>query len=242
VWKNVTVSVLQSYAQIDQARANLLSRGLAWRTTVVKKILRRLGLLSTEQQIGDVVKSWDVLKTAEFAEKYVGKRAAVLDIGAFASEILIVLHRLGFQDLTGIDLNPAIGEMPYADRIRYKIGDFMKAPFADASFELITSISVIEHGYRPRELLKEVSRLLKPAGYFVASFDYWPEKIDTEGVRIFGLDWRIFSKGEVEELIGLAGSYGLKPHGSVDLASEQRPINYFDRRYTFAWLVLQKSG
>jgi len=56
------------------------------------------------------------------------------------------------------------------------------------------------------------------------------------------MDWRIFSKSEVEELIRTAGSYGLHPHGAMDLDADQKPIAFFDRSYTFAWLVLQKAG
>jgi len=198
--------------------------------------------LLSRQEIGDALKSWDVLHTADFAVKYVKKNEPVLDIGAFASEIPIILHRLGFTDLSGVDLNPAVRKMPYADKIRYSVSDFLKTPFANDSFSLITAISVIEHGFRPRELLEEMSRLLKPGGFFVASFDYWPEKISTEGIQMFGMDWRIFSKSEVEEMIQTAGSYGLGPQGAIDLDADQKPITFFDRSYTFAWLALQKAG
>ena len=238
----MTAKVLRKYSEIAEGRANLLTRGLAWQTSLGKKWLSKLGLLRTHQDIGDRIKSWDVLRTAEFALQHVGKQEAILDIGTFSCEIPIVLHRLGFSDLSGIDLNPGITAMPYADKIHYRIGNFLESPFPDGSFALVTAISVIEHGYRPKELLKEVSRLLRPGGFFVASFDYWPEKISTDGIRIFGMDWRIFSKDEVSELIQIAGSYGLTPQGPLDFATEERPIRYFDRSYTFAWLVLKKSG
>src|SRR5574342_218425 len=104
----MSISVLRTEAQIAEARANLESRNLAWRTSYAKKLLRRIGLLRTHQDIGDSVKSWDVLQTAEFASRHLRKDDPVLDIGAFASEILIVLHRLGCSNLSGIDLNPAI--------------------------------------------------------------------------------------------------------------------------------------
>ena len=237
----MTALVLRTRAQIIEARANLVSRDLAWRTNYLAKWLRRMRLLS-RQEIGDALKSWDVLHTADFAVKYVKKNEPVLDIGAFASEIPIILHRLGFTDLSGVDLNPAVRKMPYADKIRYSVSDFLKTPFANDSFSLITAISVIEHGFRPRELLEEMSRLLKPGGFFVASFDYWPEKISTEGIQMFGMDWRIFSKSEVEELIRTARSYGLTPHGAIDLDADQKPISFFERSYTFAWLALQKTG
>ena len=238
----MSASVLQTSSQISLARANLESRNLAWKTSHLRKLLRWLGLLRTHQEIGDPLKSWDVLQTAEFASKHLRTDEAILDIGAFSSEILIVLHRLGFSNLNGIDLNPAVTAMPYADKIRYRIGNFMEAPFANGSFALITAISVIEHGYRPDELLKEIARLLKPGGFFVTSFDYWPEKISTEGVRIFDMDWRIFSKEEVDDLVRVAASYGLIPQGPLDLAAKERPVGHADRSYTFAWLVLKKSG
>ena len=237
----MTALVLRTRAQIIEARANLVSRDLAWRTNYLAKWLRRMRLLS-RQEIGDALKSWDVLHTADFAVKYVKKNEPVLDIGAFASEIPIILHRLGFTDLSGVDLNPAVRRMPYADKIRYSVSDFLKTPFANDSFSLITAISVIEHGFRPRALFEEIGRLLKPGGFFVASFDYWPEKISTEGIQMFGMDWRIFSKSEVEEMIQTAGSYGLRPQGAIDLDADQKPITFFDRSYTFAWLALQKAG
>jgi len=233
--------VLRTRVQILEARANLVSRDLAWRTGYLEKFLRKMRLL-TRQEIGDVLKSWDVSQTADFAVKHVKRNEPVLDIGAFASEIPIILHRLGFTDLSGVDLNPAVKTMPYADKIRYSVGDFLKTPFPSESFSLITAISVIEHGFRPKELLREVARLLRPAGYFVASFDFWPEKINTEGIQMFGMDWRIFSKDEVAELIRAARSYGLSPHGTIDLEVDQKPITFLERSYTFAWLALKKAG
>src|SRR5262245_1394733 len=237
----MAASVLRTHSQILEARRTLLARNLGWRSAPLARLLRKMRLLRT-QEIGDALKSWDVLQTAEFAERHLAKDQSVLDIGAFASEIPIVLHRMGFSHVSGVDLNPAVEKMPYADKIRYRVSDFLKTPFESGSFSLVTAISVIEHGFRPKELFSEISRLLKPGGYFVASFDYWPEKISTEGIRMFGMDWRIFSKGEVEDLIRTAGAHGLVPEGAIDLDAEERPINFFGRSYTFAWLALRKSA
>ena len=164
-----------------------------------------------------------------------------MDIGAYSSEILPVLHRMKYSNLTGVDLNPRIKEMPFANTIRYEVADFMATPFSDASFGAITAISVIEHGFQSERLLREISRLLRPGGYFLASFDYWPEKVDTTGMDIFGMDWRIFSKAEVFDFIDEAQAYGLFPCCEIDLEAGEKVIHWGGKDYTFAWLALRKS-
>jgi SAM-dependent methyltransferase len=117
----------------------------------------------------------------------------------------------------------------------------MHTPFSNESFDIITAISVIEHGYQGHALLRELSRLLRPGGYFVASFDYWPEKINSDGIKIFGMDWRIFSAEEVRTFIEEAAKYDLVPPGDISLDSAEKPIRSAERDYTFAWLVLRKT-
>jgi SAM-dependent methyltransferase len=147
-----------------------------------------------------------------------------------------------YSNLTGVDLNPRIREMPFADPIRYEVADLMATPFSDGSFGAITAISVIEHGFRSERLLREISRLLRPGGYFTASFDYWPEKVDTTGMDIFGMDWRIFSKAEVLAFIEEARAYGLSSCGEIDLEAEEKVIHWGGKDYTFAWLALRKAA
>lgn len=237
----MTMSVLQHKAQIASARAKLGRRGLSALDSPVYRTLSRLRLRS-RPVIGDRVKSWDVLNSVEFIERNVPKGGAILDIGAYASEILSVLFRLGYRDLTGVDLNPQLKKSPHAEFIRYEVCNFMQTPFADAMFDAMTSISVIEHGLESERLLREASRLLKPGGFFIASFDYWPEKIDTRGQQFFGLDWLIFSAEDVKAFVSEARSFGLSPYGPMNLDAAEQPIECGSHRYTFGWLVLRKSG
>jgi SAM-dependent methyltransferase len=233
--------VLQTHLQIRHARVELRRRGLSFADGALRRVLRRLRL-APGVSLGDTRKSWDILRTAQFIERHLGPAAPILDIGAHASEILCVLHRLGYTDLTGIDLNPAVTEMPHADVIRYCVGDFTQTSFADASFDAVTAVSVIEHGFRPGALLGEVSRILRPGGYFVASFDYWPEKLDTTGIRPFDMDWCIFSRDDVLALATDATRFGLRPTGPLALDATSPVIDWGGRRYSFAWLALRKSG
>ncbi len=235
----MTAKVLKSNAGIDVARVELRRRRLSCISARPLRLMRRRGWLRGVN-VGDHVKSWDVLSTARFIQENVPLDAPILDMGAYASEILCVLHRLNYSALTGVDLNTGLNQMPYADSIRYEISDFMETPFPDESFAAITSISVIEHGFQAQKLLREVSRLLRPGGYFVASFDYWPDKIDTTGIKIFGMDWKIFSRAEVLDMISEAQTYDLTPPGELSLDAHEQTIETLAKGYTFAWLVLQK--
>lgn len=234
------MKVLKNETQISDARQDLIKMGVSGLATPLRSLLRRFSLIN-EIVLGDQVKSWDVLETLEFINRHTSKNAPILDIGCYASEILIALHKLGYKNLTGADLNPDLKKMPSQREIRYEVTNFMQTPFVDNSFEVITSISVIEHGFDGHALLKEMSRLLKPGGYFISSFDYWPEKIDTTGTKFFGMDWMIFSKQDVENLITLALDYGFAPFGELNYEAEEAPIECGGKKYSFGWLVLQKS-
>ncbi|MCX5699153.1 MAG: class I SAM-dependent methyltransferase [Candidatus Omnitrophica bacterium] len=235
----LAMKVLQDKLQISKARQELIKKGISFVDSPLKLLIRRLKLISSIA-IGDMLKSWDVLSSLDFVERNVQKNESILDIGCYASELIVALHKLGYSNLTGVDLNVNLRKMPYQDFIRYEINDFMRTSFVDASFKAITSISVIEHGFDEELLLKEVSRLLKPSGYFIASFDYWPEKIDTKGIRLFGMDWNIFSKDEIVGFIAKAAGYGLLPAGDIMYSVKDKPIDCQEKQYTFAWLVLRK--
>lgn len=238
----MSVKVLRHKHEIQDARNELLRSGISALTggRLMDRIFNRLKLKKV-LPVGNILKSWDVLTTANFIREHVPAAAPVLDIGACFSEIICVLHRMKYTALSGIDLNPDIVSMPYAKEIRYEVGDFMRTPFPDKAFAAITAVSVIEHGFRSGALLKEISRLLMPGGFFVASFDYWPEKIDTTGCKMFDTDWRIFSREEVLAFIEEAKGYGLSACGPVDLEAEEALIEVSGKNYTFGWIALQKS-
>jgi SAM-dependent methyltransferase len=241
----MTAKVLRSPEEIATARLRLEARGMS--ALRGSRLWRRIaGLLpaagAIRPPVGDRLKSWDLLATLEWIEGNFAKDDPVLDLGCYGSELLPALWRLGFRRLAGIDLQRGVDRMPHAGAIDYVRGDFLAAPFAEASFAAITAISAIEHGYDAEALFREVARLLRPRGAFLASFDYWPEKIDTSNMPLFGLDWRIFSRAEVDELLAVARGHGLEPVGALDLDPTEPVIEWGGRWYTFAWMVLRKSA
>jgi SAM-dependent methyltransferase len=237
----MSLRVLRNKADIAAARRALIERKASALDCSLTRFLRRLRLVSGIS-VGDDLKSWDVLATLEFLEKNVGKDQPILDIGCYASEIIVALKKSGFSNLSGVDLNPDLERMPYANTVRYKKADFQETGFNDASFSAITSISVIEHGLNATALLKETSRLLKTGGYFVASFDYWPEKIDTTGIEFFGMDWLIFSREDILDFVQKAKACGLTPVDDLSFDGEEKPIECAGKHYTFGWLVLRKDA
>lgn len=204
------------------------------------RLMTRVGLSGRLR--GDLLKSWDVWKTACFLEDNVDLDAAIVDLGAYHSEILPVLLRMGFTKLHGVDLNPELAGEPYHRQIAYSVADFYNTPYEAASIAALTSISAIEHGHDPTALLSEVSRLLRPGGYFIGSTDYWPTKVDTTGIDILGMSWTIFSAAELRRLFDAAEPFGLHPFGSLDFAAGDPVVHYGGRDYTFAWFVLRKIG
>ena len=236
----MSLQVLASRQQIIEGRRALRRRRLSCATPAWKGWLLR-HRIGGGIKVGDELKSWDVLQTAEFIGRAVPRDAPVIDIGAYASEMPPVLHRMGYRRISALDLNPDIARMPHAEAIDYRVGDFLRAPYAAASFKAITAISVIEHGFDAGALVAELYRLLQPGGYFVASFDYWPEKIPTSDIRMFGMSWTIFSREDVQQFLAQAARSGLVPCGSMTFDAAERPVSCEGRHYTFAWLALQRA-
>jgi SAM-dependent methyltransferase len=235
----MSLEVLANSVDNLRARAEIRRRGLDFVTPWFAKVLHKTRIVRGVN-VGLLRKSWDVLRTLQFIEQHIGKATRILDLGAYGSEVLYSLNKMGFANLTGIDLNPALTQMPYRQNIKYVTGDFTHTAFPSETFGAVTAISVLEHGFCGPKVFREASRILKPGGYLIGSTDYWPEKVDTSGVVVYDLDWTIFSKGELLNLIEEAGNHGLVPVGQLNFEASEPTVRWFKRDYTFAWFAFQK--
>jgi len=243
-------AVLQRRSEIDAAARELERRGLLPdRPGPAPRAVARLGRILGRSNpavdlFPDPIKSWDVLRTIEAVSSSVKRGDPVLDVGSVASAVLPCLHALGYSSLTGIDLDERVRSMFHADEIEYAVEDLTQTSRPDGSFAAVTAVSVIEHGVEDEALLAEVARLLRPGGIFVFSTDYWPRKVRTDGMQLFGLPWRIFSADEVEELLERAARRGLSPtsdpRSSLREVSEPT-IRFAGRSYTFLYGALVRA-
>lgn len=240
------IRVLPSLEAVTQARVELTARGIdhahpkqlrrAWPV----RLLWRAGLLP-RPFVPDPVKSWDVLMAVEALTLNDGRSAGILDLGCKNSAICPCLAALGFTNLHGIDLDRSVRRQPTFGPIRWHVGNFYNCPFSDCTFDAIVAISTIEHGLDLARLTKEIGRLLVPGGLFVFSIDYHQSKLETSGLRPYGLEWTVFSQDDVMQLLGLFREHGLMPAGDLRFDQQESPIRWMGLAYTFLFGVLQKA-
>lgn len=152
---------------------------------------------STEQALDRLPEAFDRVailrrRFAQFVDLSPGAR--VLDIGA-----ALGLH-LAAWNLSGYE---AVGVEPWADAVSasreieretgasFEIvqGEGEHLPFPDASFDLVTAISVLEHTRDPERVFAEARRVLRPSGafYFSTTSAVCPRQAE---IRLFvGFPW-----------------------------------------------------
>jgi len=94
---------------------------------------------------------------------------SVLEVGCGAGVDLVRFAR-GGADVTGVDLSAAAIELARKNfeqqhlRGRFEVADGEALPFADDTFDLVFAHGVVQYTPRPRTLIEECRRVLKPGG------------------------------------------------------------------------------
>jgi SAM-dependent methyltransferase len=200
----------------------------------------------------DPLKNWDLSQIVEMIE-LLPRSVRILDAGCSESQcsVLRCLRRKGFQHLDGMDLHIStddriqqaygmLKERRPKPPFRLWRGDITATKFDDAAFNAIVCLSVIEHGLEIRSFLKEMNRILKPGGVLYISTDYWPEKIESGGVKPWGLDWTVFCHEEIAEIVRAARDVGLTAQDPEIPKAGVPLVKWSGRAYTFLSMVLTK--
>lgn len=109
---------------------------------------------------------WDDRLLREAVLRELDSTKDLLDLGAGAG----IVPEMNFKGLArrvcGVDPDPRVAENPYLDEGRVGLGESI--PYADASFDVVVSDNVLEHLDHPLDVFREVRRVLRPGGVFLA--------------------------------------------------------------------------
>lgn len=119
----------------------------------------------------------------------------------------------------------------YGSNVHYHLSRGEQLPFADATFDVVTCVSVLEHITPGNDLLTlwEIARVLKPGGALLITFDVSPdpiESVDTDAKidqRSVAAPFTMRTAGEL--LTQLSQLFAVSP---ADLPAELQTITWDD--------------
>lgn len=147
----------------------------------------------------------------------IGRPRTVLDVGCGAGVNGMVARRAG-ADVFGIESEPQLAER--AARVLNGVlpvdpedDDAVRSALGDRRFDLILMPDILERCADPAEMVTRFAHYLAPEGRLAASAfnrSAWPVRLGADSPRIgyatsSGAHPRMFSKRQVEDLIGNAG-------------------------------------
>ena len=150
----------------------------------------------------DPIRNWSRIWEYPFvsclAEKLVKNGSKVLDVGSGTTFFPFYLAQINNFDLYALDNDPKhnshFSACCRAVRQKLKLHDLIPVPvMASAectrlksdSFDLVYSISVLEHVPDPLLVIEEIYRLLKPGGYLIVTLDVaYPLGVKSDGLQV----------------------------------------------------------
>jgi SAM-dependent methyltransferase len=95
-----------------------------------------------------------------------GEQSLVLEVGAGRGVVTGLDWRAEKRRIIGVDLDPRVSSHPFLDEaVR---GDVFSLPFPGGTFDAAVSVFLMEHLADPLGALKEIYRVLKPGGIYLA--------------------------------------------------------------------------
>lgn len=220
---------------------------------------RSLGLCP----LPDPRKYWDNMLALETLEQRGLERSApIVDLGCRSGILVTWLDQVGYRQLHGCDLRYPLPPLKAAlrrrqiatvfaglraairHRTRMRQARVERTGFPSRFFAAATCMSVIEHGVDLERFCAECARLLRPGGVLVVSTDYWPERIDTRGLKRFSATERpdlIVDRAGALEFCAIAERHQLHVVGDLELDADDPIIVSDGFRFTFLFMVFERA-
>ena len=195
----------------------------------------------------DETKNWDLAKFVTCLNSFDKKVDRILDAGCgVAAHVAVASSKLGFENVYACDIKRN-DFLKRTKVLEFSLQDVCKTNYEDSYFSFISSLSVIEHLFSPKDHIAEMARVLRPGGELLITTDYWPIKLYTGDIFPYGGDQPpmcVFSSDEVQELVEFAGRQGLSLVGELNLAAQNKVCTWerVGKQYTFLFLRFRKRS
>lgn len=166
----------QSFRKIEVDSAMLVDYGFvnyASTKYIADPVSLNLDTYSSKKAV-DFYTQTELQDAEKLAFRFLKSPGSILDVGCGTGRTSIWLHNRGFS-VTGIDISePMISRArELRPDIRFEVGDVLHLQFADSTFDYVlfsfNGLDLLYPEEQRLKALKEINRVLKPAGIFIFS-------------------------------------------------------------------------
>jgi pseudaminic acid biosynthesis-associated methylase len=141
------------------------------------------------------LKNYGVTRTQinERALRDIPKDASILEVGCNTGNQLILLQRMGYSNLSGVELQPYALEMALARtrNISLKQGSALALPYEDAAFDVVFTSGVLIH-IAPSDLPRAMDEIHRCARSYIWGMEYYAANVTEVNYRgNSGLLWKM---------------------------------------------------
>ena len=124
---------------------------------------------SSEHWDARLAETWDAPNRSwpakvDAIERTTHRNDSIIDIGCGTGSILRALQQRGFSNLHGLELSEFAVDRLGDQGIVMSHGDLLDIPLDAATFDVAVASEVLEHVIRRKRFLRELTRIVKPAG------------------------------------------------------------------------------
>lgn len=142
---------------------------------------------SIVEYYNDIAFNFGLFKSEKLLfQNYCSRKSNILDIGCGAGRTTIGLYKIGYTNITGVDIseNMIMRAKKNAKDICFIQADVLNLPMYDESFDVaffsFNGLMLIPEYEIRKQAVDEISRVLKPGGLFIFSTPFLDNKLNGE--------------------------------------------------------------